>query len=165
MGRRIENTCMKFTFLALEKVMNKNLQVDPEAQEVLKLFKDGHRVRLCVLGSPEVSVYEQRGNAINSYKRAELPSEVDLDIIFKCNKWIPAVVVGKYSLIDSYNRREIVMRGNISDAVYTLAMMQGVLAYTMSSKKYLKNYGHLPNRNISRVAMLAHIIFGRRATI
>lgn len=165
MGRQIEKIVMKFTFLALEKVISKIMQEDIEAQALLGYFKDGHRVRLSVLGSPEVSVFEQRGNALHSYKRAELPSEVDLDIIFKCHKWIPTIVSGKCNLVESYNRREIVMRGNITEAVYTLAMIQGLLAYTMTSKRYIRNYGHAPNLKVSRAAMLAHVIFGRRSTI
>ncbi len=164
MGRRIYNGRMKLGFIAMEKGMNRLIKDDPEVRAFSEKFVDGYRVRVCVCSSQHVTVVEKYKDQFYGFKASKLPSKVDIDIVFKSYKWIPEIILGKYGLMESYNNHQVVLKGNIAESIYIVHILEKLLTYSMSRKKYIKLNHREPERVMFRAAMAFHIIFDRRRT-
>ena len=159
---RIESAFVKVIFKVFEKGVNKLFLIDVDVAMQVASLPDNYKVRFSVFESTQVTVVENIRGVCYGFKGAKFPAVVDLDIMLKSWRWLPALMFGRKSLVDAYNKREIVVRGDIANAVLIIGIMEKIMGYTMSAKKYVRVYGHEPKLVVSRGVMLRYIVFGRR---
>lgn len=164
MKRTFFNIVTKFSFDYMSKGLSTLYKYDKKVKEQFDNIPSETNIRVSVYGTPNVLTIKKINDKVITYKKAEQPSSVDLEIIFKFSSSLPKILNGSNSITQAYNNKEFCVKGDLRYAMALVFSIERFMGYLLPKKRYKEKYNRDAVLVMPKIKMFNYLLFSRRVT-